>query len=67
MHKFSIKGVTCFKLLVDDKPPWLGPRLLQRILDRAAQSDKEAQVGLVSNVTCLKSFRNYKVLSEKFF
>lgn len=37
------QGATCYQLLVQDKPGWLGPRLLQRILDQAAQSKKEAE------------------------
>lgn len=57
----SLKGASCFKLLVQDKPPWLGPRLLHRIIDRVAQSDKEARVDQLSCVTRIKNVRNYKV------
>ena len=58
---YSHKGSSCFKLLVQDKPPWLGPRLLHRIIDRVAQSDKEARVDQLSCVTRIKNVRNYKV------
>lgn len=62
-HISIYQGATCFKLLVQDKPPWLGPRLLQRILDRAVQCDKEAREDQRSCATWIKSFRNFKVLT----
>ncbi|XP_057375671.1 palmitoyltransferase Hip14-like isoform X2 [Daphnia carinata] len=60
------KGATCFKLLVQDKPPWLGPRLLQRILDRAVQCDKEAREDHLACIKGLKNARNYKKLRHWF-
>ncbi|XP_046452216.1 palmitoyltransferase ZDHHC17-like [Daphnia pulex] len=60
------KGTSCFKLLVQDKPPWLGPRLLHRILDRVAQSDKEARVDQLSCMARIKNARNYKKLQHWF-
>ena len=54
-------------MLVSDKPPWLGPRLLQRILDHAAQSDKEARENQRTCEAWMKSLRNFKVTGIRFF
>lgn len=60
----SFQGASCFRLLVQDKPPWLGRRLLQKILDRASQSDK-ARVNEQTTMGWVKNMRNYKVISMK--
>lgn len=57
--------MTCFKLLVEDKPSWLGPRLMQRIIDRATQAKREAQAEQERTYQkFFKNLRNDKVKRE---
>lgn len=62
---FFLQGTTCYKLLVTDKPGWLSPRLMQRIIDRASQAKKEAQAEQERTYQkCFKNLRNDKVKSK---
>lgn len=40
----ATQGLTCYQLLVHDKPAWLGPRLLQKIMEEfTSQCKKESE------------------------